>query len=421
MAPISKISHFLCLCLLMATIIGCSNDKVTNPHRLETKDGPATLSKRIERTNEFAFNLYHELKCSDDNLVFSPHSISTCFGMAYAGARGSTEREIAEVLYFNYPQSGFHSVLKQLNDLLVSRQELTLNIANGCWGQKDSVFTYIQSYLDTLSVNYEADIEYLDFANKPDESRDIINQWISDHTGGLIRDLIPPEIDAETQLVLANTVYFVAEWLRKFDPDYTCEKPFKRLDGTEITALIMNGEEHMPYYQANDYKAMELPYKGKQISMVLILPNENQYKSFEDNFNLAIFDSVVSNLKTEDIGFSVPIFCFGSGFNLNATLQNLGMKGAFSPGAANFSGVDGTDDGSPWIGWVAHDAYISVTEYGTMAAAGTGMELTVGVHDWFDALRPFIFIIRDIPTGTILFMGRVLDPTVTPQCICRIY
>ena len=399
----------LCVVFMLIALPGCSEDEVTNVEGQIPGDGPAALETRIVRTNEFAFKLYGELKSSDENLIISPHSIVTCFGMAYAGARGNTERQIADVLCFNYPQSGFHSVLKKLNGILVDRQEVDLRISNGCWGREG--LQYEEPYLDTLSVNYGANIDYLDFAGHSEESRQTINQWVKDHTAGYIEELLPPgSIDDMTYLVLANTVYFVAEWLHQFNPNYTHTGAFTRLDGSDVMVPIMCGEKRMPYFRGNGYEVMEMPYKGEMISMVLILPDEGKYRDFEDAFSAAVLDSIVAGLKEGYFKFHIPRFGFHSGFDLDCTLQDMGLVDAFAPGTANFSGMDGVDDGVPWIDMVVHKAYIKIDEYGTLAFAGTGMEMTWGVHYSFDAVRPFIFVIRDIPTGTILFIGRVLDP-----------
>ncbi len=400
----------LCIFAVLVALSACSEDKATNIGNDEG-DGPATLTSRIERNNEFAFDLYGELKGSGDNLIVSPHSIVTCFGMAYAGARGNTEREIADVLCFNYPQGGFHTVLEALNAELNSRSDVDLRIANGSWGRDG--LPYAQAYLDTLSDCYGAAIEYLDFVGDPEGSRQTINQWVEDNTAGYIDELLPPNcIDDATYLVLANTVYFMAEWLHQFKPDYTYPGWFTRLDASQVTAQFMQGEHAMPYFVGDGYRAMAMPYKGEEVSMVLILPDEGAYPAFEDALTAAGLDTIVDNLSSTHITFTIPKFGFYSDFDLVETLKDMGMVGAFYPGA-NFSGMDGTDDGVPWIDLVVHKAYITIDEYGTMAFAGTAMEMTLGVHPYFDAVRPFIFVIRDNPTGTILFMGRVLDPSAT--------
>ncbi len=411
----NSIKNFLRLLIalwIVFAIVSCSDDEVTNVDGNQQEVVPATLEKRIEHNNEFAFDLYMQLKDSSGNMIVCPHSIVTCFGMAYAGARGNTEKEIAEVLRFNYPPEGFHSVLKQLNDELKNRPMVDLRIANGSWGRLD--MTYLQSYLDTLSASYGADIEYLNFAGEPEQSRLIINQWVELHTAGFITDLLPPNsINASTYLVLANTVYFLAEWLYQFDPTFTYDGTFTLLDGAEIQVPIMHGEQNMPYYVGDGYQAMEMPYKGEQLSMVLILPDAGQYESFEDTFTTAVLDTVLSRLQTQHITFSIPKFGFYSNFDLVANMQTMGITDAFIPGVADFSGMDGTVDGQPWINLIVHKAYIMIDEYGTLAAAGTGMVLSIGIHPHFGAVRPFIYIIRDIPTGTILFMGRVVDPKAT--------
>jgi serpin B len=271
---------------------------------------------------------------------------------------------------------------------------------------------YLQAYLDTLSGCYDADIEYLDFVGDPEGSRQVINQWVEDNTDGLITELLPSDcIDDLTYLVLANTVYFMAEWLRQFDPAYTFESLFTRLDDSQVDAQFMRGEEVMPYFEGEGFEAMAMPYKGEQVSMVLLLPDEGSYHDFEDNLTTAGLDTIVENLSNTYMTFRIPKFEFYSDFNLNTTLQEMGIVDAFSPGAADFSGMDGTVDGVPWIDLVVHKAYITIDEYGTIAAAGTGMVMTLGAWPSFRAVRPFIFVIRDNPTGTILFMGRVLDPT----------
>jgi serpin B len=392
----------------MAVFLSSCSDDATRP-RGKQEGEAATLDKRIVNNNEFAFDLYGRLTDSRENLIVSPHSIVTCFGMAYAGAKGNTEKEIADVLRFNYPQNGFHSVLSQLNDELNNRPLVDLRIANGSWGRLD--LTYLQSYLDTLSACYGADIAYLDFVSQPEQSRVVINQWVQDHTAGFITELLPPNaINASTYLVLANTVYFMAEWLYQFDPDYTYDGTFTLLDGTELQTPIMHGEQSMPYYVGDGYQAMEMPYKGEQLSMVLILPDAGQYEAFEDTFTTAVLDTVLSRLAKQHITFAIPKFGFYSRFDLVSTLKTMGMNDAFVPGVADFSGMDGTVDGAPWIDLIVHKAYIMIDEYGTLAAAGTGMVLSIGIHPHFGAVRPFIYIIRDIPTGTILFMGRVLIP-----------
>lgn len=404
----------LCFMMCVVAFAGCGEDDTAAPPiDEETLDTPATLVKRVGRTNEFALDLFHHLADSEDNLIVSPHSIVTCFGMAYAGARGESEREIADVLRFNYPQQGFHTVLAELNDLLTHRPWVTLFINNACWTAKG--LRYLPEYLDTLSTAYTADIDSLDYAGDPEGARQTINDWLQDHTWGHITDLFPPDsFDAATYLVLANTTYFSADWLHQFKTEYTWPGSFRRLDGSTVEVDVMHGEEVIPYLEGDGYRAIEMPYKGEKISMVLVAPDEGQYTSFEASFTVAVFDSIVDSLEETYVTFEVPKFGYYSNFDLVPTLKEMGLNGVFLPGA-DFSGMDGTDDGSPWVDQVVHKGYIEINEYGTIAFFGTGMEMTLGIHDHFDGKRPFIYVVRDVETGTILFMGRVLDPTRRQQ------
>ncbi|NIM18701.1 MAG: serpin family protein [Candidatus Latescibacteria bacterium] len=423
MSSLSSISRFL-ICFAVLVLIGCSE----NPVKCPKNDGqppatPPTLELRIGRTNDFAFDLYHHLSSSEENseenLIVSPHSIVTTFGMAYAGARGTTEREIANVLHFNYPPLGFHSVLKKLNDILESRgstvgpESFRLSIANSAWGS--ARFTFLPSYLDTISLNYGAELQYLDFLGQPELSRLVINQWASDQTHGLIKDLIPQgKITPAIILVLANTIYFRASWLHQFDPDHTRYGAFTRLDGSEVNVPVMSGETVFPYHNGDGYAAIGLPYKGEECTMVMILPDEGEFESVESSLSPAKLDTIIDEFRTSDVIVYLPKFSFETKYELKPALKEMGIYTAFYPGA-NFSGLDGTDDGIPWISFVAHKTFISVDEYGTMAASGTGMGFSVGIPPVFDAVRPFIFVIRDDETGTILFLGRVLDPSLDPS------
>ncbi|MCK4305639.1 MAG: serpin family protein [Candidatus Eisenbacteria sp.] len=409
-----KAVPYILLGLFAVAFAGCDSDSVTDSGGDNGDSTFSSLSLRIQRTNEFAFKLYQELRSPDDNLLISPHSISVAFGMTYAGARGNTEQEMAEVLCFHYPQTGFHAALRELNELLTSSGETSgngsfeLSIANGCWGRKDLV--YLQPYLDCLSENYSASMQYLDFVNQPEQSRSTINQWVADRTEDRIKDLLPPNsIDYLTYLVLANTVYFKAAWLNRFDESFTYDGQFTLLEGSKILVPMMHGELTFAYSEGSGYRAVELPYEGEAVSMIAILPDEGQFQAFEDSFNAQKLTAIIDELEETHITLTFPQFSFVSDFDLIPTLIDMGMTDAFAMGA-NFTGMDGTNDGMPWIDVVAHKTFISVDENGTEAAAGTGMVLTCGMHDSFQAIRPFLFVIRHVETGTVLFLGRVLDP-----------
>jgi len=397
-------------------LAACSEDTARPPSGQSPPPESATLAARIGNSNAFAFDLYGHLRATEGNLIVSPHSIVTDFGMVYAGARGETERQIAEVLRFNYPPAGFHSILKQLNDLLESRgsaadpDSFRLHIACSAWGRHD--FTYVSAFLDTLAVNYGANLRLVDFVGQPEAARVAINQWVADETENLIQNLIAPgQIDALTVLVLANAMYFRASWLNQFDPFFTSPASFTRLDGSTVTVPIMAAQLPVRYHQGNGFRAVAMPYEGEECSMLLLLPDAGTFESFEASLTPAVVDSIVRAFPEHagDVIVHLPRFSFDTRFDLDDALKAMGMTDAFEPGA-DFSGI--TPGGGIWISFVAHKAFIAVNEYGTLAAAGTATGFTLGILPEFYAVRPFIFVIRDDATGTILFLGRVLDPSV---------
>jgi len=405
-------------CALGLLLAACGEDTVLPPPAGQSPPAaPATLEARIGNTNAFAFDLYGHLRGAGGNLIVSPHSIATDFGMVYAGARGETERQIAEVLRFNYPPAGFHSILKQLNDLLESRgsavdpQAFRLHNACSAWGRPD--FTYVPAYLDTIAVNYGANLRLVDFAGQPEAARQEINQWVADETEDLIQNLISQgQIDALTVLVLANTMYFRASWLNQFDPTFAGAASFTRLDGSTVTVPIMAAQLPVRSYQGSGFEAVALPYEGEECSMLLFLPDAGTFESFEAGLTPAFVDSIVREFPAQpsDVIIHLPRFSFETRFDLDDELKAMGMTDAFDAGA-DFSGI--VPGGGIWISFVAHKAFISVDEYGTLAAAGTATGFTIGVLPDFYAVRPFIFVIRDDATGTILFLGRVLDPSAS--------
>ena len=414
MKKYSKISCFL-FSVILLTVLACDKEKIAdNPGSGEITE--ATLGERIDNTGELAIDLYHQLIEPGQNLLISPHSIAITFGMVYAGARSHTEQEISDVLNFHYPQQGFHPALKELNDILISRGEgidpesFRLSIVNGCWGRDD--MSYQQAYLDILLEYYGAAIENMDFMFQPEESREAINQWVEDQTEGKVEDLIPPgAIDSYTYLVLANTIYFKASWFYQFDPSMTFDMPFTLIGGAEISVPMMLGEETFAFFNGSGYKAVEIPYIGEEVSMLILLPDEGQFESFEASITTEQIAMITDDLAAEHIKLSLPKFSFISSHDLVPVLKDMGMVQAFKLGEADFSGMDGTDDGSPFISFVVHKTFISVDEFGTEAAAATGMGLALtSIPDEFVASRPFIFAIRDTETGTILFLGRVVDP-----------
>ena len=380
---------------------------------------PADISSLADGNGVFAFNLYKLLSKEEGNLFYSPYSISAALAMTYAGARGDTEKQMADTLQFYLSQNQLQPAFNSLDQELASRGEgaqvkdeegFRLNIVNAIWGQKD--YAFLTSFLDTLAENYGAGLRILDFVNETEPSRITINDWVSGETEGRIKDLIPQgAINAMTRLVLTNAIYFNAAWQYPFKEDATSPGVFHLVNGGEITVPMMEQQESYSYAKGDNYQAVELPYDGRELSMVILLPNSEQFEAFEKAINYQQVKDIIADLERREVRLKMPKFEFDSSFGLKKTLAEIGMPVAFSADA-DFSGMTGNKD--LFISDVIHKAFVSVDEAGTEAAAATAviMELTAMPEEPIEVTldRPFVFLIRDIETGAILFIGRVMNP-----------
>ena len=410
--------------LVLVPLAGCGGNAVigiahSENQRIVSPDvSTSDLNTLVDGNTAFAFDLYQALRGEQGNLFYSPYSISLALAMTYAGARGETEQQMADTLHFILPQDSLHPAFNSLDQQLASRGEgaqgkdekgFRLNIVNAIWGQRD--YTFLSDYLDVLAENYGAGLRLLDFITAPEESRVTINNWVSDQTEGKIKDLIPQGvIDDLTRLVLTNAIYFNAAWLNPFNEKLTQDGAFHLLDGSEVTVPMMQQTESFGYAEGEGYQAVELPYDGDQLSMVILLPESGQFDSFEQSLDANYVDAILKDLEYQQVALTMPKFEFESEFSLADTLSEMGMPIAFSRGA-DFSGMTGNND--LCIGDILHKAFVSVDESGTEAAAATAVVMTLGavlnpVKVTVDS--PFIFLIRDIETNSIIFVGRVMNP-----------
>lgn len=389
--------------------------------RLTTANATADEAARLVSDNRaFAVDLYRQLKTARANLFFSPYSISSALGMTYAGARDATAEQMAKAMRFTLPAERLHAAFNALDLELARRGQgakgkddkgFRLRIVNALWGQKD--YTFLPAFLDVLAENYGAGIRLLDFANAPDDSRAAINRWVSDQTEGRIKDLLAKgEIDGMTRLVLTNAIYLNAAWDSPFDKNVTQEGTFNLSDGTRVTVPMMRQTTNLAYLQAEGFQAIELPYDQRELAMLILLPAPGQFDAFENSLGAEGVDTTVKRLANKRIALTMPRFQFDGKFKLADTLQSLGMRDAFAPGAANFAGMDGTRN--LFIKNVVHQAFVAVDEAGTEAAAATGVEMgltALGDQPIVVSIdRPFLFLIRDLASGAILFIGRVHNP-----------
>ena len=381
------------------------------------------LEQLIGGNSAFAFDLYQVVRSSIGNVVYSPYGISKAFAMAYGGARGETGTQMADVLHYTLPGDQFHPAFNALDLDLAGRpdqatnveaeERFKLSIANSLWGQDG--WPFLPEYLDLLAVNYGAGMRLVDFKNAPDNARKQINDWVSDQTGERIKDIIPPgTLDPLTRLVLANAIFFKATWEYAFDAKKTSNKPFQLLDGETVGVPMMKMKtgENLAYAAGEGWQAICLPYKGGLTGMVVIVPDAGNFETFESSLTADRYNGILAALQPQQVTLSMPKFTFETRFGLKEMLSGMGMRAAFDSSAADFSAIDGQKD--LVISDAIHKAFIAVDEKGTEAAAATviimgmtalplqGIELAID--------RPFFFFIRDVPSGTILFMGRVVDP-----------
>ncbi len=424
--------NIVTILLLIAVILpgtaGCGHPvsaqelKSDKPRDTAPVVSEADLSELVEGSNAFAFSLYQVLKAQDSNLFYSPYSISEALAMTYAGARGDTEKAMAAALHFSLPQESLHPAFNSLDLQLAQRGKgaagkddkgFRLNIVNAIWGQKD--YDFQAQFLDILAQNYGAGLRIVDFVKETEQSRLTINNWVSDQTEGKIKDLIPQGvINNLTRLVLTNAIYFNAAWLHPFTAEATSDGPFHLVDGSEKTVPMMHQTESFRYAEGEDYQAVELPYDGNELSMVILLPEAVQFKAFEGKMAAQSVAAITSSMQSKQVNLTMPKFEYDSSFGLKEALKTMGMGIAFDM-EADFSGMNGRKD--LFIQDVVHKAFVAVDESGTEAAAATAVIVGLKAAPPSQPVtltidRPFIFFIRDMQTGSIIFIGRVMNPAV---------
>ena len=381
---------------------------------------PTDLAELVSGNSDFAFDMYGLLKDEPGNVVFSPYSVSIALAMTYAGARCATKSAMAGALHFALNDTNLHPAFNRLDRDLESRGEgaagregegFTLSIANALWGQ--SGYPFHRDYIDLLGVNYGAGLSLLDFLRVPDSCRIVINDWVTQETNNKIQDLIPPgAIDPLTVLVLTNAIYFDAMWQDTFPSQATRGADFFRTPDDTVRVPFMNRTSHsVAYVQGTGWQAIELPYDGGDMAMVVLLPDQGSFEAVESRLSREFFKTLTASLDPSHVAIALPKFEFTtSSISLKEPLASLGMGIAFT-GAADFTGIANDE---LFISDVIHKAFIAVDEKGTTAAAATAVMVSRASIEpqplRFTANRPFLFFIRDVATNTILFAGRVVDP-----------
>ncbi|MBI1915837.1 MAG: serpin family protein [Planctomycetes bacterium] len=393
----------LFLSLLILALPACAANKPA-----EEADPQVNLAV-LEGNNQTALDLYAQLRSDKGNLFFSPSSISMALGMTCVGARGETADEIVKVLHFplEFDQlaPAFGTPSRQING---KRRGYELRTANALWGQKGTDFK--EAFLETTRANFGAGLKEVDFRHAPEEARKTINEWVEKQTKDRIKDLFPQgTITSEMQLALTNAIYFKGNWDKQFSRRATSDETF-RLSGKEsVEAPLMNQTDRFGFLDAGTFLALEMLYEGQDLSMVVLLPKEvDGLADLEQTLTANRLSDWIGRLRPQKVMVTLPKLKVTCEFTLNDALGKMGMKRAFT-NQADFSGINGRTDLR--ISLVAHKAFVEVNEEGTKAAAAAATGMVVkSLPPVFRADHPFLFLIRDLHSGSILFLGRLANP-----------
>jgi len=379
--------------------------------------GKAQKSGSTDSNNQFAFDFFKQLSVNEKgNIFFSPISISSAMAMTYAGAKGETQSQISKVFHFSSNNKKFHSQQGRIPKQLISKADsIQLSIVNTLWAERS--YPIKKSFSKTLRKSYSATVMHVDFINRFEESRLLINDNISKSTYEKINNLLPTgSVNSLTRLVLTNAVYFKADWATKFQKERMGDANFYLTPQSPIRCKMMGIKSKFDYYEDENIQALELAYSGNNFSMLIILPRPNlSLDALVKGITQDSLKSMIKGLEMQEITISIPKYKLSTGYQLKQVLSGMGMPQPFSDNA-NFSRMTTRNDLK--ISDVFHNAFIEVNEQGTEAAAATAVVIAMkstGNEKFFIANRPFIFIIREKTSGSILFMGRMVDPTKSEQ------
>lgn len=431
-----------CLCFISFVTVNdaVARNVVLTPEQQKQAMKAFNQAVAVQANNTFAVNLYTQLAQENegDNLFFSPFSMESALAMTYEGARGKTAKQMFDSLQFNaligqvrkhqaryvvkpnqFPpitnanvHGGFARLTDRFND---DGNPYQLAVANSLWGERTLPFR--ETFIKAMQQHYNAGIESVDFKTQFEQVRKRINAWVEGRTNERIKDLLPAgSLDGLTRLVLVNAIYFKSDWAAQFNVKNTGKRPFKLHDGTQIHHELMHqtGQKY-PHTKQKGFAAIELPYKGDELSMIVILPDKhNGLPTLEKELSSAFMVKLMSQLKEEKISVMLPKFKLETKYQMKGTLKSMGMTDLFDSAKADLTGLTDSSEGKGlYVDQVFHNAFIEVNEEGSEAAAATAVVTkfrSAPRQSWFYASHPFIFAIRDRQTGTILFMGRVVNP-----------
>ncbi|XP_072429461.1 antithrombin-III [Chiloscyllium punctatum] len=401
-------------------------DKATQP---KAKDLPENTNPRVwelSRANsKFAFEFYKQLaksKADGENIFLSPLSISTAFAMTKLGACGDTLQQLMEVFKFDTitekTSDQVHYFFAKLNCRLYRKANKSSELvsANRLFGEKS--LTYNQTFQNISEAVYSAKLIPVNFKDKPKSARKIINAWVANKTEGLIRDVIPPDaITPYTTLVIVNAIYFKGLWKSMFEKEVTVKRDFEKADRSVCKAPMMQqqGSFRFGKFSKDGVKVIELPYKGDDVSMVLILPlAEATLTGVENQLTHEKIMGWLKQLTSTDVELSLPRFRVEDSFSLTDRLKQMGLNDLFNQEKANLPGIIEGTSNNIYISDAFHKAFLEVNEEGS-EAAGASTVIVMGRSlrpslEIFNANRPFLLLIREVAINAIIFMGRISNP-----------
>ncbi len=403
----------------LALALAACTDTGSNPVPPGTPSEPAAiavpkddLTALADGNNAFALDLYKKVaEKHDGNLILSPYSISSAAAMTYAGARGETAAQMAKALHFTLPPDRLHPAFKGVTEHLQSGRDPSnrLAIANALWGQRG--YPFAAPFLDLTRQNYAGGFREVDFVGDTEGSRKAINQWVEEQTEQKIKDLLQQgDVDRDTRLVLTNAIFFRGTWKVPFQKSATMKADFETAPGVKVKVDMMSEVRMNARVFSNaEFKLLELAYASGRNAMVILLPVKRcRLREVEAGLTTEKLASALSQLRDSEIAVLLPRWKSQSRIELKNPLQELGMSLPFTP-QADFTGMGSgprlhIQDG-------IHMGSVEVDEEGTVAAAATGfVTRTISAGPTFLADHPFLFLIRDTQSETILFLGRVSDP-----------
>ncbi len=372
----------------------------------------------VNGNNTFSINLYKILskENANDNIFISPFSIDVALAMTYVGAAGNTAIQMEKVLEFPFFSEKLHSVFSNLIGKINEKGKgYVLNIANALWG--DEGYKFKEKFIETIKNYYNGGFYTLSFRTDPEGSREKINKWVEKKTHDKIKSLLPPKsITSLTRLVITNAIYFKGDWTHPFKKEATRPIPFYPSPEGRINVPMMYQEGNFAYGEKRDrYQTLILPYGKGTLSMVILLPSKRDgIFELERELTWGEVVDAISDTNDTKVKVYVPKFKIERTYNLVNALSTMGMPSAFTD-EADFSNMEPKRE--LYISDVVHKAYIEVNEKGTEAAGATGVVITLKSMmppdriPVFRADHPFLYFIIHNPTGQILFMGRIMDPT----------